>query len=372
MEPLQFIDTCTSRFNHIMERSEMTDPEYMESSMKCHKYNQQIIAEKITKTWDRFYKKITFDSTKPIRILVSLSGGVDSMSTCFMLRNWAKNKDIDICALHIQYNNRSESSLEYEYLAYWCRNLGIMLYTHSIKDMTRANTDREMYEKETRNIRFKLYKFLMKDYQGGVVLGHIKDDLVENIFRNISMDVNPFQITGMEEISVFDSCTILRPFLNTNKTDIIQFATKYNIPYFYNSTPEWSMRGKFRNELRPLLEKMYGKNICNKFIEYSIKIKEFSEWFDDEYLNTYIEKLTIKDNQILLPFDDNNIKLGSIFWDRVIQYSCTNLKCKKPSPKSLEILYNHIKESRKERRIELNKELYSQFNKDFFSLNLKN
>ena len=89
-------------------------------------------------------------------------------------------------------------------------------------------------------------------------------------------------------------------------------------------------------------------------------------------MNTYIEKLTIKDNQILLPFDDNNIKLGSIFWDRVIQYSCSNLKCKKPSPKSLELLYNHIKESRKERRIELSKDLYSQFNKDCFSLNLKN
>ena len=34
----------------------------------------------------------------------------------------------------------------------------------------------------------------MEGYQGGVVLGHIKDDLVENIFRNISMDVNPFQL----------------------------------------------------------------------------------------------------------------------------------------------------------------------------------
>jgi hypothetical protein len=37
------------------------------------------------------------------------------------------------------------------------------------------------------------------------------------------------------------------------QADIFGFAHKYGIPYFKDTTPKWSTRGKLRNQLLPLL-----------------------------------------------------------------------------------------------------------------------
>ena len=342
------------RFHTIMDNFLMAiEDKYLNPS---NKLNKLVLSEKLTKTWNLFYNDFSIASEHNLkkRLLISLSGGVDSMSTCFILKNWVHDKDIEIVALHIQYNNRAESQLESEYLQHWCCKLGIKLYIYNIKHIKRNTTNREQYEKETRDIRFKLYKIMMKDYEGGVILGHIKDDIFENIFRNISMNVNPFSISGMEKITYFNSCTLLRPFLDTDKKDIIKFADKFSIPYFCDTTPEWSMRGKFRNKLRPILHELYGPKVIDKFIDYTTKMQQFSDWFEIEYYDHYFESIEFNNDHILLPFQYTKIlysniehietvpKLGSIFWDKVIDHICKLKNLKRPSSKCLEVLYNKI------------------------------
>ncbi len=39
---------------------------------------------------------------------------------------------------------------------------------------------------------------------------------------------------------------IQRPFLETEKADILAFAHDFGVPYFKDTTPSWSTRGKLR------------------------------------------------------------------------------------------------------------------------------
>ena len=41
------------------------------------------------------------------------------------------------------------------------------------------------------------------------------------------------------------------------KVDIFAFAHGHGVPYFKDTTPDWSTRGKLRTKLLPLLEDMY-------------------------------------------------------------------------------------------------------------------
>lgn len=365
--------SLTYRYHEIMDNFTMAvDDRYLNPSQNVNKH---VIEHNLTSIWNRFYRcyKKTFNNSRKRRLIVSLSGGVDSMSTCVILKHWSYNVNVEVVALHIQYNNRNESQYESDYLKHWCCKLGIKLFVYNITHIKRDDTKREDYERETREIRFNLYKTMMFGYDGGVILGHIRDDIFENIFRNISMNVNPFNITGMEKITNFDNFTILRPFLNINKNDIISFAEKFYVPYFCDTTPDWSMRGRFRNKLRPLLEDMYGKTICDKFIEFSTKIQEFKTWFDNEYYQTYIKSIKFEKDHVIVPLtysdqQNRNIpKLRSMFWDLVIDYISKIKKVRKPSAKSLNVLYDKIDNfliNSNSFRVELTKNIYAIFEKD--------
>jgi tRNA(Ile)-lysidine synthase TilS/MesJ len=51
------------------------------------------------------------------------------------------------------------------------------------------------------------------------------------------------------------------PMLPYNKRGIFAYAHAYGVPYFKDSTPAWSTRGKLRNQLQPLLQHVYGEGV---------------------------------------------------------------------------------------------------------------
>jgi tRNA(Ile)-lysidine synthetase-like protein len=220
-------------------------------------------------------------------VLISLSGGVDSNVTLYLLNKMIKKHDnIKLVAVHLIYGNRKESIDEFEFVQQYCKLLDVELYYYKIEYLKRDEIEREFYEEMTRIIRFSLYKLVPSLYNGddtnkegndcdgaisavGVYLGHIKDDIIENIWTNIAKNQNIYNLQKMEIESVIDSVNIVRPFLQVSKEDIYEISLTYKIPYLKNTTPEWSNRGKFRNRFYKETHEQFGCNVDNKLIELS-------------------------------------------------------------------------------------------------------
>ena len=56
-------------------------------------------------------------------------------------------------------------------------------------------------------------------------------------------------VVGMGIRGLCKGVTVLRPLLEHEKPEIYDFSHKYGVPYFKDSTPSWSTRGKLRNNL---------------------------------------------------------------------------------------------------------------------------
>jgi len=246
-------------------------------------------------------EKLKDDST----IVVSLSGGVDSMVglyICKYIKDIHNSKKIkNIIAVHINYNNRETSEDELHFVNYYCNNLGIKLYFRTIHELKRNdclhNGLRDLYEEITKNIRYDMYRLNITNDRTYILLGHNKDDCFENILTNISNKSNYGNLAGMENLKDIDGLKIWRPLLCVEKKHIINYANINKIPYLYDSTPEWSVRGKIRDKIRPAFLKLKNNedreedSIIESFFDLKDYVANTQHIFTELIINNLVSKL---------------------------------------------------------------------------------
>lgn len=100
-----------------------------------------------------------------------------------------------IVAIHIDYANREESEAEANYVEEWCSQLNILFRKRVINEVTRGITDRNEYEKVSRDIRYASYHEVLRETHGftgeethaayAILFGHHVGDVQENVISNI-------------------------------------------------------------------------------------------------------------------------------------------------------------------------------------------
>jgi tRNA(Ile)-lysidine synthetase-like protein len=228
----------------------------------CNLYNQ------FKQSVEQYFK----ENNETNEIIISVSGGVDSMVCLYLTACIFNHTTIKIKALSINYANRPEQQLEIDMVNRMCSMWNIPHYVRTINEIKRKrDTDREFYEQITRDIRFDSYINIRQNNWVPVILGHNLDDCLENVFSNIKKQKNYNNLFGMEDVTKERDVIIVRPLLKVSKSDIIAFANKENIPYTYDSTPDWSERGKLRDQLIPAIKEFDSSlitGIVNMVNEY--------------------------------------------------------------------------------------------------------
>jgi tRNA(Ile)-lysidine synthetase-like protein len=199
------------------------------------------------------------------KVTVSLSGGVDSMLLSALL----KARDVDVVAVHIVYGNRLTSEDERAFIASFCDQLQIPLYVYKIEHLRRQTVDRAFYESMTRTLRFAAYKALDRP----VILGHIQEDVIENIWTNLAKGTHLDNLAALTNQTVESGVTVFRPWLHTKKDMIYETAKKLNIPYLKDTTPPWSNRGKFRTTFHQATKQQYGPSVDDKLLQVAERYK---------------------------------------------------------------------------------------------------
>ncbi len=299
---------------------------------------QNIIDNILTSTINEFCSKL--DNKK---LLISLSGGVDSMVLITVLCGLG----YDIVAGHINYNNRHESVREQMFLEEWCGYNNIKLYVKSIDDIKRNNIKRSDYETITKKIRLEFYKEIIKkeniDY---VLLAHHKDDIIENIFANICRGRNILDLAVIREHANISNINFARPMLPYYKSVIYEFAEKYQVPYFKDTTPDWSIRGKYRNVISPAIEDAFTKGTKENLMYFSDQADQWNSLLEKEIIKPFLENVKYSYNENTSTVQFNIEKYANYpiaFWSVILMNIFNKLAHKSPSRKAIETFSNTIK-----------------------------
>lgn len=273
------------------------------------------------------------------KVIVSLSGGVDSMVLITIL----KLLGYEVIGIHINYNNRNETGKEQEFLQNWCDHNNIKLYFREITEIKRATSKRLDYEIESKQIRFDFYKEVMEDENVNcILLAHHKDDIVENIFANVCRGRFILNLAVIRDTTVIEDVTIMRPLLSNYKSSIYKFAEEYQVPYFKDTTPDWSVRGKYRNNIAPLLENTFSPAVKENLLGLSRQSFEWNGLIMEKIIEPFMNTINFTDNGCKFILLDEYLNNPLCFWRIIFMKIFYKYGKNCPSSKGIETFISAI------------------------------
>lgn len=267
-------------------------------------------------------------SSQPI--IISLSGGVDSMVIATVLRRLFPERKLH--AVHINYCNRREADAEEAFVLAWAAVINIPVYVRRITEIQREQTRdfmRSTYETYTRDVRYSTYSYAAKELgmdkgqAAHVVLGHHEDDAFENILTNIAHCEKFDNLRGMTAVSSaagpMGPIEFHRPLIRVPKNEIYKAALVLGVPYLQDSTLKTTQRGTIRDVVRPVLEQ-WDNTIVRRLLDMADIVGEFAGSFEKDVMHAVENTKKGEDGIIRWTTPrSNDVVLSPRFWRRYCQ-----------------------------------------------------
>lgn len=284
-------------------------------------------------------KKLLELSFPEQRYCISLSGGVDSMVLMDLLLRAGK----EVVAVHMNYNNRIETKREEDFLREYCmkRNVSFNCYSFQI---TRGSIKRTDYEIFTKKEKFEFYKAILTNYKiNNILLAHHKDDIVENIFTNFSRGRNFLDLSAIKEYSHILGVNVHRPLLAFYKDSIYDYAHHFGIPYFLDTTPDWSVRGKLRKTIFISLFDTFN-NFKINLLKMAEESEQWSSLIETKIINSFLEKCIFQQCTMIMKIDEER-NYPECFWLEIMKRIYHKYNYNAPSNKVVKIMIDEIRKT---------------------------
>lgn len=191
------------------------------------------------------------------RYLLACSFGPDSMALFSMLLK--ENIKFDVAL--VNYHLREESNFEQTSLESICKANHIKIYVHDFRNHLTSNI-----EANCRAVRYSFFSYIFgfNKYEA-VLVAHNKDDLIETYLLQKKRKNLPI-FYGINEKTIINGITVLRPLLNYSKRDLKSYCDENHIPYSIDKTN---------------LEPMYERNKIRLDIVSNLSEKEKNQLIDE-------------------------------------------------------------------------------------------
>jgi len=193
------------------------------------------------------------------RVLVAVSGGVDSLVLAAILKLWRHKAPIDyeLIAVHLDMGFPDSN---YELIAPQLTKIPLDLdveYTSFGNNALANNDNKNACFECARNRRTRLFSLAREKNCNKLALGHHKDDIIETFFINVLYGGNISTMVPSQ--SLFSgNLTIIRPLAFLEKKQVMDLAAQFDLQPTLNPCP---LDGETkRDSVRQLLKPLYDKD----------------------------------------------------------------------------------------------------------------
>lgn len=193
---------------------------------------------------------------RPLKILVAVSGGADSMCLLHLLLNSDLNLDLSIA--HMNFNLRgAESDADEQLVREWAAGNNVKIFVESVDTVQYAEQHSVSIEMAARDLRYAWFYSLKKEHGFDyIALAHHANDNAETLLLNMVRGSGISGICGMKDVD--EERSLLRPLLYCTRDEIEKYVSLKNIPYRVDCTNSDIKfhRNRVRHVVIPELEKM--------------------------------------------------------------------------------------------------------------------
>lgn len=228
------------------------------------------------------------------KIVLGVSGGVDSMTLLYILSTLKKEGKInfDFSVVTCDHNTRDgESTSDALFVKEECDKLGVKVYTYEIDLEKEAKENKISSEEMGRKFRYNAFNdALKKEGANKIATAHNMDDNAETVLLNI------FRGTGLDGLCGIPvkNGKVIRPLIKCSKEEIYNFAKVYNIEYREDKTnkEEDFTRNKIRNKIIPFVKENINQSILSQVNNMTETLEVEKDFIHEETIKAFNEVAT--------------------------------------------------------------------------------
>lgn len=226
-----------------------------------------------------------YDLLKPgDAVLAACSGGPDSVfltHVLIRLKNKLKLKKITICNLDHGLRGK-ESRTDSLFVKRLAKEFGLG-FLHKKVNLKSAGSSRLSIEELARQARYKFFKDSAAKSRASVIAtGHTLDDQAETVLMRVIKGASLKGLVGISPSRKEGSLRVVRPLLELEKIEIIEYLDNENIEYKIDHTnlePVY-FRNVVRGEIIPFLEK-YNPRLKRALFSLAEHLREDFEFIEE-------------------------------------------------------------------------------------------
>ena len=247
-----------------------------QNNQKTTEINQKVLLNTYQKL-DSYYKRILTRISdflvkelfvdKHVKILLAVSGGVDSAVMLDILANLSKEFSFELVICHYNHGLREDAVTDEKFVKSLGRRYGIKVHSTQGNVKEYAKQNKYSIEEAGRKLRYNfLEKTAKQEKVTFVATAHNANDSTETFFLNLFRGSGLTGLGGIpQKRAFFRNINIIRPIIILTRNEIEEYAKKRELRWREDESNNDNsfMRNKIRNHLLPILQEDYSKDIYN-------------------------------------------------------------------------------------------------------------
>ena len=184
------------------------------------------------------------------KIILALSGGIDSMVLADMLLKAKADFVVAHCNFHLR---GEESDGDEQFVREFAERNGLKIYVKQFDTLDYAKQHGVSIEMAARELRYAWFEELRQELNYDfIAVAHHADDQLETFFINLLRGAGIRGLKGMQPVNG----NIIRPLLDVSREEIHQYAIENGIKWREDHTNAETqfLRNKIRHELLPVID----------------------------------------------------------------------------------------------------------------------
>ena len=256
--------------------------------------DSQFIDNLIKRVENFLFNELYLEDTD--RILIAVSGGVDSITMLDIMIKIGEKFKIKIFGAHFNHKLRGINAEEDEkHVKKFCtvRKVELLTGAGDVKEYARKNS--LSIEHAARNLRYNFLERAAHHFNCSMVAtAHTLDDLTETFFLNLFRGTGLTGLCGIpKKRHLTKKISLIRPLINISKEELITYARERGLMWREDETNLQMnfTRNKIRRNLLPFIKNEFEPSINDK-INRTTKLLSGADKFINEYIDSIIDKIT--------------------------------------------------------------------------------